>query len=78
MKRIQIQRQIASFTGDWKNAERKAEIFDANCLVPLSQVTSITLSYGRFSYGDHAIDKDTLYFHYTTKDGEKLTFSICD
>lgn len=81
MTRKQIQAQIAAFTGDWKTAERKAKVFDENCCVPLSQVTNIELSFGKYgdSHGNYyGENRNTLHFHYTTWDGEKYRFSILD
>ncbi len=56
MTRKQIQAQIAAFTGDWKTAARKAKVFDENCCVPLSQVKSIELAFGKYgdSHGNYA------------------------
>lgn len=81
MTRKQIQQQIASFTGDWKTAARKAKVFDENCCVPLSQVKNIELSFGKYGDGHgnyHGENRDTLHFHYTTWGGEKYRFSILD
>lgn len=80
MTRKQIQQQIASFTGDWKTAARKAKVFDENCCVPLSQVKNIELSFGHCTHpdGTRQETRDTLHFHYTTRDGEKYWFSILD
>jgi hypothetical protein len=80
MTRKQIYNQIAAFTGDWKSARRKAEIFDHNCLVVLAQVKNLKLSFGRrLNDADHYIeDRDTLHFRYTTKQGEEYHFSILD
>ena len=79
MTRKQIQQQIASFTGDWKTAARKAKVFDENCCVPLSQVTNIELSFGHCTRnGIRQETHDTLQFHYTTRDKEKYRFSILD
>lgn len=78
MKLKQVYRQIASFTGDWKDAMRKAKVFDENCLVPLGDVEPISLSYGHFSYGNHEENRDTLNFLYTDKEGYKYHFCIMD
>jgi hypothetical protein len=80
MKLKQIQQQIASFTGDWKTAARKAKTFDENCCVPLSQVKSIELSFGKYSRGleYYGENRDTLHFIYTISDGTKYQFSILD
>lgn len=80
MKLKQVQAQIAAFTGDRKTAARKAKVFDENCCVPLSRVTTIELSFGHCTDidGTRHENRDTLHFHYTTLDGEKYWFSILD
>ena len=81
MTRKQIQAQIAAFTGDWKTAARKAKVFDENCCVPLSQVKSIELAFGKYNDGSmnyYGENRNTLHFLYTTWDGEKYRFSILD
>lgn len=81
MTRKQIQQQIAAFTGDWKTAARKAKVFDENCCVPLSQVTNIELSFGKYNDGSmnyYGENRETLHFTYTTKDNERFHFSILD
>lgn len=78
MTRKQIQQQITAFTGDWKSAREKAKIFDDNCCVPLTQVVSIKLSFGKRTDADGSVheDRDALYFRYLTKSGEGYVFSI--
>ena len=81
MTRKQIQQQISAFTGDWKTAARKAKVFDENCYVPLSQVKNIELSFGKYGDGHgnyYGENRNTLHFHYTTRDEEKYWFSILD
>ena len=81
MTRKQVYQQIAAFTGDWKSARRKADVFDGNCCVPLAQVTSIDLSFGKYGDGSghyYGENRDTLHFRYTIKTGEKFNFSILD
>ena len=81
MTRKQIYNQIAAFTGDWKSARRKAEIFEHHCCVTLAQVAGICLSFGKFSdehgnyYGEN---RDTLNFDYTEADGCRHHFAIID
>lgn len=81
MTRKQIYNQIATFTGDWKSARRKAEIFDHNCCVTLAQVTDITLAFGKYCDGHgnyYGENRDTLNFKYTDRDGDRHHFAIMD
>ena len=73
--------QIAEFTGDSKKeAMRKARLFRSNCLVPLTQVENIRLSFGRKQDGEGrtVFDFDTLHFKYKDSDGDSRVFSILD
>ena len=77
MTRKQIQIQIAQFTGDWKDAPRKAKIFAENIYIP--DVKSISLSYGyKTLHGERVVNHDTLNFFYTWKDGTRDHFGILD
>lgn len=81
MTRKQIYQQIAAFTGDWKSARRKAEIFDVNCRVELAQVTDIALSFGKYYDGHgnyYGENRDTLNFDYRDTDGDRHHFAIMD
>lgn len=81
MTRKQLYRQIAAFTDDWKDARRKANIFDENCAVMLKQVESVTLSFGKFLSHEgkyHGENRNTLHFHYKDRKGKQYVFSIID
>ena len=84
MTRKQVCNQITQFTGDWKGAKRKADIFEQNCCVPLRQVKSIVLSFGKAwqvdEKGNHFFgeNRNTLNFLYLTNKGEKYHFGILD
>lgn len=76
-----IKNQIAAFTGDWKNAKNKARVFDDNCLIPLSDVTGVNLSFGKFSDGHcnyYGENKTVLNFDYTDKLKNRYHFAIYD
>ncbi len=80
MTQTQLYRQIADFTGNWKDARRKVKIFVANCCVSLRQVTHVDLSFGRYSDGltYFGENRDTLNFDYVDNDGDSHHFAIID
>ena len=81
MKRTQLYKQIATFTRDIGRSKRAVKIFDANCAVPLSQVTSVSLSYGKYNDGTmhyYGENKDTLHFKYEDTRGNNFHFSILE
>ena len=78
MTRKQICQQIAAFTGDWKNARRKTEIFDHN--ISIAHVCRIRLSFGHRTdeHGNRTKDHNWLQIQWTDQDGYSDTFSILD
>ena len=81
MTKKQVYNQITQFTGDWKSAKRKTDVFEKNCCVSLHQVESIELSFGKFGDGHgnyYGENRDTLHFSYVTNQREKYHFSILD
>lgn len=81
MTRKQVFQQIAAFTGDWKSARRKVEIFNQNCCVTMAQITSISLSFGKFYDGHgnyYGENRDTLNFDYRDSEGDYHHFAIID
>ena len=84
MTRKQIYQQIAAFLGkDWRKAREFEQVFFDNCLIPNRQITSLQLTFGKWSkvkdgeviyYGEN---RDTLHLIYIGKHpSEKYQFSI--
>ena len=80
MTQEQLYRQIADFTGDKKDARRKAKIFAENCRVYMREVIEVKLSFGRYSDGLKYFgeNRDTLNFDYIDNEGDSHHFAIIE
>ena len=84
MTRKKIYSQIAAFLDkDWNRAREYEKVFFENCMIPVSQITDLRLSYGKFSRmeGGNIIyfgeNRNALHFHYVgVNPWDKFHFSI--